>query len=313
MGWERLRWFGVRLAFVYVALYGVRTLTELLPSFGPVSAVYQRWWKPVIDALARGDLDPAGNGSGSGDAIYGWMFVLANVVVAVLVAAVWTAIDRRHDARLVPMMCGWVRYIVAVNMLAYGATKVFSSQFGDLHPEQLAIPVGEYSPQVLLWTFMGYSDAYEAFTGVIEVLAGVLLLVRTTAFLGSVVALGATTHVWMLNLCFDVPVKILASHLFVGSLWLVAHDGRRWFPALVLGRALGPEAVEPPISDRMRRLTRLAKLAVLGTLVVGYAIYFLEEDQSDDAEQAAARAQAAEFKLIRHRMRLVDDRTSMWN
>lgn len=315
-GIARARSFGVRCAFVYVALYGVRTLTELVPAFAPVSQAYLAAWKPMIDRLAsvvlgRGDLDP----NGSGDAIYGWMFVLANALTAVLVAAVWTARDRDRDrdARLVPMMLGWVRYIVAANMIGYGAVKVFSSQFGDLVPEQLTVPVAEYSPQVLLWTFMGYSDAYEAFTGVIELVAGVLLLVPTTAFLGSVVALGATTHVLMLNLCFDVPVKLLAAHLFAGSVWLVLSDGRRWFPALVLGRDLAPESPQPPVSAWMRRWTRIAKLAFIGTLVLGDVVDFVGEDHPDEAESAAARARAAEFPLMRHRTRLIDDRTSMWD
>jgi hypothetical protein len=315
---EDVRWFGVRLAFVYVALFGLWTLTGLVPPFAPVYTAYLAGWKPLIDVLALGvmgygDLDPTGGGTGSGDSIYGWMFALANLVVALVGAVVWTAIDRRRGARLVPMTLGWVRWIVGTNMIVYGAVKVFSSQFGDLHPLQLAKPVGEYSPMVLLWTFMGYSDGYEVFTGLVELLAGVLLLVPTTAFLGSVVALGATAHVLVLNLCFDVPVKLLASHLFVGSLALVAHDGRRWFPALVLGRPLAPVAPAPPISDRMRRWSRVAKLVVIATLVVGDGLYFLAEDHTDDPEQAAARAKAAEFPLMRHRMRWIDDRTSMWD
>lgn len=318
MGFEGLRRFGVRFGFAYVALYGVWTLTGLVPAFAPVNKAYFAAWKPVIDVVARvvlghGDLDPTNGGTGSGDSIYGWMFVLANVLVAVLSAGAWTASVRRSGDRLVPMATEWVRLVVAVNMLAYGAIKVFSSQFPDLHPIQLAMPLGEYTPQALLWTFMGYSEAYEVFTGVVELLAGTLLLLPTTRFLGSMVALGATAHVLVLNLCFDVPVKILAGHLFLGSLWLVAIDGRRWFPALVLGRTLAPEDPRPSISDRMRRLARGAKLVLITVLSVGYGFFFLAEDDTEDPGQAAARAEAAEYPLIRHRMRWIDDRTSMWN
>lgn len=117
----------------------------------------------------------------------------------------------------------------------------------------------------------------------------------------------------MLNLCFDVPVKLLAAHLFAGAAWLVVRDGRRWFPALVLGRELVPEVTPPPVSPRMRRLTRLAKLAFIGTLVLGDVVDFVGEDHPDEVEQAAARARAAEFPLMRHRTRLIDDRTSMWD
>lgn len=318
MALEGMRWFGVRVGFAYVALYGVWTLTGLVPAFEPVSKAYFAAWKPVIDVVARvvlgrGDLDPTNGGTGSGDSIYGWMFMLANAIVAVLAAAAWTATDRRRSERLVPMATELVRLVVAVSMVAYGAIKVFSSQFPDLHPIQLVMPVGEYSPMALLWTFMGYSDAYEVFTGIVELLAGALLLLPTTRFLGSLVALGATAQVLMLNLCFDVPVKIFAGHLFLGSLWLVAIDGRRWFPALVFGRPLAPEDPRPPMSDRTRRLARVAKLVLIATLLVGYGYHFVSEDHTDDPEEAMARAEAAEFPLIRHRTHWVDDRTSMWD
>jgi hypothetical protein len=318
MALEGLRWLGARVAFAYIALYGVWALTGLVPAFAPVSKAYVAAWKPVIDVVARvvlghGDLDPTNGGTGSGDSIYGWMFVLTNALVAVLAAAVWTASDRRRSDRLVPMATECVRLVVASNMVAYGAMKVFSSQFPDLHPIQLAMPLGEYSPMALLWTFMGYSEAYEVFTGIVELLAGALLLLPTTRFLGSLVALGATAQVLMLNLCFDVPVKIFAGHLFLGSLWLVVVDGRRWFPALVLGRPLAPEDPRPPSSDRMRRLARVARLALIATLLVGYGHHFLTEDHTDDLEQATARAEAAEYPLMRHRTRWVDDRTSMWD
>ena len=36
----------------------------------------------------------------------------------------------------------------------------------------------------LLWTFMGHSPAYSAFTGAAEALAGALLLFRRTTLLG---------------------------------------------------------------------------------------------------------------------------------
>lgn len=47
-----------------------------------------------------------------------------------------------------------------------------------------------------------------------------------------------------------------------------------------------------------RRLARAGKRVVIATLPVGDAVHFLGEEHADDPEQAAARAEAAEYPLV---------------
>src|SRR5262249_41283960 len=95
---------------------------------------------------------------------------------------------------------------------------------------------GEYSPFSLLWTFMGASDPYTNFTGAAEMLGGILLFSRRTTTLGALVCIGVMSNVVMLNLCYDVPVKLFSSHLLAGAVFLVAPDAGRLIRVLLLNR-----------------------------------------------------------------------------
>lgn len=73
----------------------------------------------------------------------------------------------------------------------------------------------------LLWTFMGYSMPYTIFAGLGEVIAAVFLLFRRTQTFGALVTVVIMSNVVMMNLSYDVPVKLFSSHLlFVGAFLL---------------------------------------------------------------------------------------------
>jgi len=65
----------------------------------------------------------------------------------------------------------------------------------------------------LLWTFMAASKGYQIFTGAAEVLGGILLLWKRTTTLGALTVFGVMANVMALNFFYDVPVKLLSTHL----------------------------------------------------------------------------------------------------
>jgi hypothetical protein len=99
---------------------------------------------------------------------------------------------------------------------------------------------GEQSPMGLLWSFMGASAAYTAFTGLAEITAALLLTMRRTALLGSLVAAGVMTNVVMLNFCYDVPVKLYSSHLLLMALFIAAPHAKRLADFFIFNRATAP-------------------------------------------------------------------------
>jgi hypothetical protein len=52
------------------------------------------------------------------------------------------------------------------------------------------------------------SPAYESFTGTVELLGGVLLFFPRTTLLGALICLIGAGEVFVLNLTYDVPVKL---------------------------------------------------------------------------------------------------------
>lgn len=118
---------------------------------------------------------------------------------------------------------GWMlhyllRVMLAVQLLAYGWSKVFLIQMGTLDFQDLLVQYGEMSPMGLLWRFMQYSPPVQILAGAAEVAAAALLLLRRTAGLGALLGLIDMAIVFGLNLAFDVPVKQLSLAMALGCL-----------------------------------------------------------------------------------------------
>jgi hypothetical protein len=109
----------------------------------------------------------------------------------------------------------------------------------------------------MLWAFLGASPPYERFTGLAELAGCFLLLSRRTALLGALTVAAVMFNVVMFNLCYDVPVKIYSSTLFVTAVFLCLEDAPRIL-AFVRGR---PVAAQPRYVARSRR-GRMLLLAV---------------------------------------------------
>jgi hypothetical protein len=161
-----------------------------------------------------------------------------------------------------------VRFFLAMMLFSYGFAKVVPLQFAPPSSFRLALQVGDMSPMGLLWTFMGFSTSFQIFAGAIEVLAGLLLTTRRTTLLGALVAIAAMTHVFALNMCFDVPVKLYSFNYLLMAIFLAAPDLPRLIRVLVLGEA-APAKAFPPLLGNVK-LDRLA-LVLRALLVVAMA------------------------------------------
>jgi uncharacterized membrane protein YphA (DoxX/SURF4 family) len=75
-------------------------------------------------------------------------------------------------------------------------TKVIPTQFPSPSLDTLVTPAGDLTLSALLWTSIGAAPAYEVFTGCIEVLGGILLLVPRTTTLGALISMAAMLQVF---------------------------------------------------------------------------------------------------------------------
>jgi hypothetical protein len=155
-------------------------------------------------------------------------------------------------------------------LLTYGFLKVFPLQFPAPDFARLSETFGEASPMGLLWTFMGASPGYERFAGCAEVLPGLLLLFRRTSTAGAVIAIATMGNVVALNFCYDVPAKLLSSHLLLMALFLLIPDIAPLWRFLILRGISKLEGVWVPPFER--RPLRIAAI-VLQILVGGSIVY----------------------------------------
>jgi uncharacterized membrane protein YphA (DoxX/SURF4 family) len=164
---------------------------------------------------------------------------------------VWSVLDkqRAHYRTLSDGLRTLLRFYVGAAMISYGVSKVSAlwdlGQMPPIPDSRLIQPLGTMSPMGFLWTFMGFSPAYQAFTGFAELTGGLLLFWRRTATLGALVTAGVMVNVVMLNFTFDVPVKLYSSLLLLAAIIIASRDARRLVDVLILHRASPAPARRP--------------------------------------------------------------------
>lgn len=215
-------------------------------------------------------------GSGSGDKTFDFVTLFCILMAAAIAAAGWSWLDRRRQNYVSLYAWFWlfVRLCLAGQLLTYGFVKAVPLQMPKTFLFQLTEPFGNFSPMGVLWSSIGASPAYEIFAGCAELTGAFLLMFPRTATLGALVALADMTQVFLLNMTYDVPVKLLSLHLILMSLVLLGPNLERLADFFVLDRSSYPATpVTLPLkSNRAFRIAAIAQI-VLWLWIIGNNIY----------------------------------------
>ncbi len=219
--------------------------------------------------------------SASGDCMFGWVLAFCLLIIAAVAAAIWSVLDRKREnfAALHTWVRLFFRFALAGQMLNYGMAKVIPLQMPYPSLTRLLQPFGTFSPMGVLWSSIGAAPAYEIFAGCAEVIGGVLLIVPRTATLGALICLADMIQVFMLNMTYDVPVKLFAFHLILLATFLVARDLPRLAGVLFLDRAVAPRPWRRPRLFSSMRANRTALVAqiVVGLWLLGLNLYTVRQ------------------------------------
>lgn len=217
--------------------------------------------------------------TGSGDTTFHWIQQGLILVLSLLGAMAWSVIDRNRMAYSGLHVClrVYLRYFLAFMMFLYGFAKVFYLQMPPPGLYSLVKPYGTFSPMGVLWNFIGASEPYSIFTGMAEILGGVLLLFRRTVLLGALVSFGVMLHVFVLNMCYDVPVKIFSFLLVLLAVFLAAPDAKRLFDFFV-SQKNAVSAPDRPLFFQIKwpKLSLLLKWAIVVWMFYANMSYYLE-------------------------------------
>ena len=245
--WKLFERLAFRFSFLYLGLYCLSTqiLAGVIPLVG--GFFYRLGTIPPIVALVRWTgvhvfgytKDLVYTGSGSGDKAFDWIWLFCILCFSIVDTILWSVLDRKRLNYAV--MHRWfhlfLRFAVGTQMITYGFAKVVPMQMPFPFLTRLVQPYGSFSPMGVLWSSVGASPGYEIFVGSVELIGGMLLLIPRTSVIGGLVCLAAVMEVFVLNMTYDVPVKILSFQLMLMSLFLLRTDLRWLLKALMTPRA----------------------------------------------------------------------------
>lgn len=272
MRWNPIRKFAFITLATYVFLYAMSNQFVL-------TFLFDMLWQQVVPWVGSNILQLPEEitifTNGSGDTTYNYVSLLVQLAIALIVAILVTFIDgeRENYSKLFHWLVVLIRYYIIFQMVTYGVAKIFYMQFRTPSFDRLITLYGDSSPMGILWTFMGFSKGYTMFTGFGEFVGGLLLLFRKTRTLGAMMVFAVMVNVMALNFFYDVPVKILSSHLVFFALILIAIDGKRLVNMLVLNQATTPIDIAPNFENlKAEKITNISKwVLVIGA--IGYSFY----------------------------------------
>jgi len=281
--WSLARRVTFRFCFVYLGLYclGTQIFGGLFPiprvevpdpaSLWPMRQII--FWTAAHIFHAK--LPLIYTDSGSGDKTFDWVFVFCLLVIAAVATGIWSALDRKRGnyAALYKWLRLVIRFALASEMILYGMDKVIPLQMPFPYLTWLLEPYHDFSPMGVLWSSIGASPAYEIFAGCAETLGGILLIFPRTAMLGALVSLADLTQVFMLNMTYDVPVKLFSFHLLLMALFLLAPEFERLADFFLRNRTARPSTHLELFQTRRANRIALAAQVILGIWLVGVNVY----------------------------------------
>lgn len=278
--WPLWRKIVFRFFFIYLGLHiAPWTWLDRIPYVGEVTKYYYQlmdWAVHTANANffhVRKVLVPMG---GSGDTSYGWAQVDLFLCLAVLGALLWSILDRKKASytKLNYWLCLFTRYYIALIAFSYGIIKLFALQMPFPSASMMATSLGDLLPMRLSWMFIGYSPPYQIFSGAMEVMVGVLLLYRRTVTLGVILGTAVFTNVMLLNLAYDIPVKIFSIHIVLMCLFLLANEYKRIVCFFVLNKPANICTIYHfNFPKKWMRITRTVLKTIFILVAVGWVFY----------------------------------------
>ncbi len=271
--WTLATRIGFRFCFTYLLLFILTSGVFELLSHSVVnvfaSGLGRRWplreitlWTAAHVLHVTATLHP----TGAGDTAFDWVGTFCILLIAAAATAVWSLFDRHRKNYVTPHK--WfrlfLRFALAALMFFYASIKIFPLQMPYPPLEKLVEPYGNFSPMSVLWFSVGAAPVYEIFTGCAELLGGLLLILPVTTTLGALVCSADLTMIFVLNMSYDVAVKLFSFHLLLIALFLVAPDLRR-----LIGFFIANRSTPPCTQPRLMRTARANRIALAIQLMFG--------------------------------------------
>jgi len=209
--------------------------------------------------------------TGSGDTTTDYVFQFVTLLLTIITTIIWSIIDfkRSNYNKLLLYTRTLVRYYLITTMFSYGFSKAFTLQFSELKNIDLIKTFGNQSPMGLMWNFMEYSDTYTRFSGYAEIIAGILLIFRKTTILGAFMVVAVMFNVFMINMSYDIPVKLYSGLLTIMGVFLLTPDIKNILNFFVLNKEVKPKELPQYFTKKKLKIAAIS----IKIIVIGYLFY----------------------------------------
>ncbi|PUZ30191.1 hypothetical protein GA0116948_101197 [Chitinophaga costaii] len=197
---------------------------------------------------------------------YNWLLIAA---IAVIGTIIWTLRDRDRDNydTLYYWLRVLVRYRLAIGVIAYGFIKVFPLQSPANSLSTLNTRYGDFTDWKIFSISLGAAPLYETFLGVVEILAGLLLLWRKTASIASFIIISFAGNVFLSNLAYEGGEYVYCAYLLSLAFFVFAYDAGRLYN-LVQGKPASPDTFSVQWPQAWQRKGRLV-------LKIAFVLFFI--------------------------------------
>lgn len=230
----------VYLVFLHFSLLGVIFIPFSFSYFSFQSQLTSFLFEDIIDAIARHFNIYIANSEISSDSTTMYLLVLLLFFIALFFTFIIVRVSfwKRNQKQMVQWIQMVLVYYLSVIILRYGFDKIFMIQFYLPEPNTLYTPLGILDKDILYWSTMGSSKAYNLFLGISEVLVAIFLLIKQTRAFGLLLLSSILLNVVLVNLGFDISVKLYSSFLFLICLTLLAPAFTSLFQFLILNKSV---------------------------------------------------------------------------
>lgn len=178
---------------------------------------------------------------------------------------------------------GWIeeiiRFYLILVLFVYGLDKVLLMQFPVPAANIAYSNFGQLDRDILYWSVIGLSSKYQFILGITEIIGGLLLAFNRTKVVGLLLSLAIFIQVLIINIGFDISVKIFSIHLIIMVLFLLRNQLKTLFEFFVLGRST-KLVVNSQLPIFRNSIYQFSILIIVALLSSG-SYWFREENRPD--------------------------------
>ncbi|MBL4755602.1 MAG: hypothetical protein JKY52_18670 [Flavobacteriales bacterium] len=259
----KLLGFWVVFWFVFLFIISLQFDYAVLPNIGKITA-------PVFRGIGEwlGYSSEYGLVSDSRE-MYQHTLLLIPLSVLIAMFSFWLDQGGVYHERMKYWFHVGGAYFLALQLFKYGFDKLFKHQFYLPEPNTLFTPLGYLSKDILYWSTMGASYSYNVFMGLLEIIPAIMLLFRPTRLVGTLSTVAVMLNVLMVNIGFDISVKLYSAFLLFLGMLLVVPSIKRLYHVLILNQAVQLQSTFSIIKTRNQAFL----VSVSKSLVVGLILY----------------------------------------